>query len=50
MLVHNFTRYYPLEISQVISADGEVLYDRNKRNKAYCYIDLQTADANETER
>lgn len=42
MIVKKYFNYYPLEISQIISADGEVVYDRNNRKKSYCFIDLNT--------
>ena len=42
MIRHNYYRYFPLEISKVISNEGEVIYDRGKRNESFCYIDLRT--------
>lgn len=47
MFLYNYSEYYPLEISQIISQDGEVIYDRGKRKKAYCYIDLNTQENDE---
>lgn len=50
MFIKDNFNYYPLEISQVISSDGEVVYDRNNRKKSYCYIDLYSTEKNEIER
>lgn len=44
---HNNFSYFPLEISKVISNEGEVIFDRGKRNASYFYIDLQTEQIEE---
>ena len=50
MFLRNSDKYYPVELCQIISGDGSVIYDRNKRRCAFCYVDLRTDENIETER
>lgn len=50
MFLHNSEKYYPFEICRIITKDGEIVYDRNNRRCAFCYIDLRISDAVVTER
>lgn len=42
MFLHKGKEYYPLEIKQIISKNGSVIYDRDKRNKSYVYIAVES--------
>ena len=44
MFLYDSQKYYPVEICQIITREGKILYDRNKRRCAYCYIDLRDVD------
>lgn len=50
MILHDCVKFYPIGISQIISGNGEIVYDRNKRNRSFCFIDLRTPEENEVER
>lgn len=41
MFLHKGKEYYPLDVAQIVSADNNVIYDRDKRNKPYLYIVLE---------
>ena len=41
MFLHKGKEYYPLDIKQMITKNGSVIYDRDKRNKAYLYVALE---------
>lgn len=47
MLFPNGKEYYPLGIRQIISQNGDVLYDRDKRNKPYVYIAIENTEEKE---
>lgn len=40
MFLHDGKEYFPLEIEKIIGRGETVIYDRDKRGKAYFYIDL----------
>lgn len=44
MFYYGGKEYYPLEIEKIIGRGDAVIYDRDKRGKAYFYIDLTTDD------
>ena len=45
MFLHKGKEYYPLEIKQIISKNGSVIYDRNARNKPYVYIAIENTES-----
>lgn len=45
MFLHKGKEYYPLEIRQIVNRDNKVIYDRDKRNKSYFYIVLNSEES-----
>lgn len=44
MFLHKGREYYPLDLTQIVSADKSVIYDRDKRNKAYLYLAVENIE------
>jgi len=41
MFLHKGKEYYPLEVTQIISKNQTVIYDRNARKKPYVYLAIE---------
>ena len=41
MFLHKGRKFYPLEISRILSETGSVIYDRQARQKSYIYIAIE---------
>ena len=44
MFLHKGKEYYPLEVSQMLSKNKKVIYDRNARNKSYVYLVIENTE------
>lgn len=44
MFLHKGKEYYPLEVSQIISKNKTVIYDRHTRNKSYVYLVIENTE------
>ena len=44
MFLHKGKEYYPLEVSQIISKNKTVIYDRYSRNKSYVYLAIENTE------
>ncbi len=44
MFLHKGKEYYPLEITQIISKNQTVIYDRNARRKSYVYLAIENTE------
>ena len=41
MFLHKGREYYPLDLTQIVSPDKSIIYDRDSRNKCYLYVAVE---------